>query len=174
MANDLVIAGDKVAILIRTINHGARALETFPAILRQILDDGSWRHFVIKGKEVRHDSFADFLMANPLDGIGAESVEQVENLVRDDQTLHQAVVNELKHQGKRTDLCSNRTEVEVKSRTGETRSYTLDRLQREAPELYAEVLHGNLKANAAAVQAGFRPRQFTVRVSTPQAIAATP
>jgi hypothetical protein len=39
----------------------------------------------------------------------------------------------------------------MKSPQGNSRSYTLDRLEREAPDLYAEVLQGNLKANAAAV-----------------------
>ena len=41
----------------------------------------------------------------------------------------------MKGQGKRNDLCSNPTEV----KTERGRSYTVSRLQREAPELFAQV-----------------------------------
>lgn len=74
------------------------------------------------------------------------------------------------HQGK-SDFGSNLTEVE--RITGETRDYTLDRLERDAPDLYDAVLRDELSANAAAIQAGFRPKSFTVRVTTPESIAAT-
>lgn len=57
-------------------------------------------------------------------------------------------------QGKRTDLDNNVTEVERV--TGNSKSYTLDRLHRERPDLYAEVKAGGMSANRAAIEAGFR------------------
>jgi hypothetical protein len=39
------------------------------------------------------------------------------------------------------------------------RSYTVSRLQREAPELFAKVAAGEISANAAAIKAGFRKRK---------------
>ena len=44
---------------------------------------------------------------------------------------------------------------------GTSKSYTLSRLKREAPELYERVCNRELSANAAAIEAGFR------RVQTP-------
>lgn len=56
---------------------------------------------------------------------------------------------------------------------GTGRDYSLRRLSREAPELHAKVLAGQLSAHAAAVQAGFTPPIFTVRATTAESIAAT-
>jgi hypothetical protein len=39
---------------------------------------------------------------------------------------------------------------------GTSRAYTLDRLHREAPELYQRVVDKELSANQAAIEAGFR------------------
>ena len=38
---------------------------------------------------------------------------------------------------------------------GTSKSYTLSRLKRELPELFQEVIDGNLSANAAAIKVGF-------------------
>jgi hypothetical protein len=46
--------------------------------------------------------------------------------------------------------------VTIKPERGNSRAYTLDRLQRERPELFAQVEAGTLSANAAAIQAGWR------------------
>lgn len=62
----------------------------------------------------------------------------------------------MKEQGKRNDLCSNPTEVKKADRG---KAYTLDRLQRESPELFEQVKAGELSANAAAIKAGFRKRK---------------
>ncbi len=47
------------------------------------------------------------------------------------------------------------------------------RLQRNAPELHAEVLAGRLTAHAAMVRAGFTAPRFTVHVTSPEAVAKT-
>lgn len=59
----------------------------------------------------------------------------------------------------------------TRSRGGTTREYTLPRLQREAPDLYAEVIAGRLSTHAAAVQAGIHPRRFTVVSDDPATVA---
>ena len=45
---------------------------------------------------------------------------------------------------------------------GTSPSYTLARLKRDAPELAKRVASGELSANAAAIQAGFRERSVNV------------
>ena len=44
------------------------------------------------------------------------------------------------------------------AKQGNSRAYTLDRLQRERPELFAQVEAGKLSANAAAIEAGWRKK----------------
>ena len=45
------------------------------------------------------------------------------------------------------------TKEEKQKATGNSRSYTLSRLQKQAPELFQAVCNGELSANAAAIQA---------------------
>jgi hypothetical protein len=46
----------------------------------------------------------------------------------------------------------------MRSKQGTSRAYTLDRLARERPDLFEQVRAGELSANAAAIEAGFRKR----------------
>ncbi len=54
--------------------------------------------------------------------------------------------------------------------TGE--SYTIRRLKRDRPDLAEAVLNGQLSANAAAIQAGFRRRKISVPVDSAEDLAA--
>ncbi|MGH3573737.1 MAG: hypothetical protein ACRDUW_18255 [Pseudonocardiaceae bacterium] len=71
----------------------------------------------------------------------------------------------------RTDLVSNPHKV-GRPATG-TKAQALRRLRKDAPELHAQVLAGNLTAHAAMIQAGYRHRTVTIRVDDPQSIART-
>jgi hypothetical protein len=55
---------------------------------------------------------------------------------------------------------------------GTRAAYTLARLDRDAPELAAKVRAGDLSANAAAIEAGFRIKTFTVPLDADRAAAA--
>jgi len=50
--------------------------------------------------------------------------------------------------------CNNVTPAEPV--TGNSRSYTLSRLSKARPDLFAKVKAGELSANAAAIEAGWR------------------
>lgn len=54
---------------------------------------------------------------------------------------------------------------------GTRRSYTLARLRRDHPRLAAQVEAGEISANAAAVEAGFRRKTITVDATDPQRAA---
>lgn len=56
---------------------------------------------------------------------------------------------------------------------GTSREYALRKLGRDAPELHARVLAGDISPHAAMVEAGFRPPSFTVRATAPDVVAAT-
>ena|GEM_PF-6442133 len=44
------------------------------------------------------------------------------------------------------------------SSQGTSRSYTLTRLSKDRPDLFEKVVEGDMSANAAAIEAGFRPK----------------
>lgn len=143
------------------LHKGEHGLSTVPGLLKRVLAEESWREFVTeRGEHVHHERFAEFVTAKPMKGIGT-SVDLVKRIVSDDPEAEKALRDALKDQGHRSDIRNNITEVETVTGTG--RAYALDRLSRDAPELHAEVLAGNLTAHRAMVQAGFRPATFTVR-----------
>ena len=46
--------------------------------------------------------------------------------------------------------------ITIKPERGTGKAYTVSRLKRESPELFAQVVAGELSANAAAIKAGWR------------------
>jgi len=127
-----------------------------------VLRDHAWKVRTIRtGRIETCDSFLEFLTAPPLHGLG-EDPARVEALLRDDAEaltrFREAITPP--HGGKRekgqTSKSDNRT---LAAKRGTTRAYTLDRLKRTDPALYAAVVAGELSANAAAVRAGFRQRK---------------
>jgi hypothetical protein len=56
---------------------------------------------------------------------------------------------------------------------GDSETYWLRRLKRDAPELAERVLDGELSANAAAIKAGLKPRKISVRIDDVSLLAGT-
>jgi hypothetical protein len=162
--------GSEVALLGDILARGGFALESVPHQIKDLLRSDAWRHFVTKlGKEVRHERFAEFVTAQPLAGLGA-TVEMLRRVLGDDMAaldlLDRALQNPVGHPEKDS--------IRTVSKTGgTTKDQALRKLRKDAPELHAEVLAGNLTAHAAMVQAGYRPKTFTVRADSPESVAAT-
>lgn len=77
-------------------------------------------------------------------------------------------------QGARTDLAEKKQTAEpakhfvdnineVERPTGTSQAAALRRLRKDKPKLHAKVIAGELSANAAMIQAGFRVKTITVR-----------
>jgi hypothetical protein len=62
--------------------------------------------------------------------------------------------------------------VNLKAIGGNSEPYTIRRLKRDRPELAEKVLNGELSANAAAIEAGFRKKTVTVTLE-PRSISRT-
>lgn len=146
--------------------RGGAALENVPGLLKRLLREEAWREFQPKiGPVVRHERFADFVTTPPLKGLGA-SVDLIRRIVADDtealDLLDQAMQNTPGVHLPRSDS-DVITISDQSGGRGTSKDYALRRLRKDAPELHAEVLAGNLSAHAAMVKAGFRPKTFTVR-----------
>lgn len=152
------------------LRDGEHGLSTVPSLLKQVLEEGSWREFVTRrGQRVTHDRFVEFVSTPPLSGLGA-TVELVRRVVADDPDASRMLTNALKgQQGRRTDI--NNNIIDVPAPQGTSRDRALRKLEACAPELLADVLAGRISPHAAMVQAGFRPKTFTVRADRPDSVA---
>lgn len=175
MTDKLKLNANLVDALGSALRSGDHGLKTVPGLLRRVLAEESWRDFVTqRGEHVHHDRFADFVVAQPLRGIGA-SVELVRRVVADDieavDLLDQALKDGARP-GARTDLVDNINEVAATPR-GTSKAYALRRLRKDAPELHADVLAGRLSAHRAMIQAGLRPNRFTIHASSADSVVKT-
>jgi hypothetical protein len=150
-------------VLVKTfwdaVDHGAPRLQSIPGLIKKILETGAWRRRLHNGRLYEHERFLDFLISKPFSGCGYDP-EQIEKLIEHDndtivlweKALHEKPGPKSFDNVKRTRGAS----------TGNSKAYTLSRLSREAPGLYEAVNRGELSANRAAIEAGFRkpPKPF--------------
>jgi hypothetical protein len=165
---------EKVQHLQQRWSEGALDLQAVERLLGEVIQSGAWQSFhTPNGVPVQPASFKDFITAEPFQGLGATE-KKIADLLGDDNTAVVKMRKLLKRQGDRTDLANNVSEVKGRNvEHGNRRDYTLDRLQRDAPELFDAVHRKELSPNAAAIKAGFRPKTFTVRADRPESIART-
>jgi hypothetical protein len=114
-------------------------------------------------------TFREFIESPPLRGLG-ESMEDIERLLADDadalvKLRRLTVAPKHLHQDRdadnnniiiSNDLFTPDEPAEKKSTQGTSRAYTLDRLERERPDLFELVVQEEMSANAAAIMAGWR------------------
>ncbi len=139
---------------ISALSHGETSLSTFPKLLRRIIAEEAWKARKVPGKGiVEMESLRELVTTAPISGWG-EDPAKIEAVIRDDAEVLAMWREAMKQQGKRNILDNVR-----EAPAGNSRSYTVSRLQREAPELFAQVAAGKISANAAAIKAGFRKRK---------------
>lgn len=140
------------------IRHGIGNLKYVPGLIKRIISEELWRsRRVENGDIVQLNSFRELITGKPLAGWG-ESPEKVEAIIRDDADALAMWREAMKGEAGRPEKSRNNvTELEP-AKTGNSRAYTLSRLAKESPELYDRVKAGELSANAAAIQAGWRKK----------------
>jgi len=149
--------GQLCDITMSAIHYGCSKLDSIPAYLRRIIENRAWECRQVKMRGVvQLANLRELITKEPMEGWG-ENPERIEGLIKHDPEVLVLWREAMKQKsGHRTDLVNNVNEV--KPSKGNSRSYTVTRLQREAPELFAQVVAGTLSANAAAIQAGFRKK----------------
>lgn len=168
------------AVLVQALGSGVRStsngLADVPVLLTRVLQEEAWRAFTTpRGQLVEHSRFIDFLTTPPTAGLGA-SVDLVRRIVADDQVardLFERALHDAQVPGERTELLDNGQDAEGKAPPGNRQEAVLRRLRKDAPELHARVMNGELSAHAAMVQAGFRAKTVTVPTARPETCART-
>jgi hypothetical protein len=140
-----------------------------PAAITVVLRKDCWRRRYDKRlkRVIEFDRFEDFVTTPPLEGLGA-SIDLLRKMCQDDIEACDLIDRvtagrwggDRKSEHAIKDANSNLDELEKP--TGTTRRYALRRLRKDRPDLHARVLGGELSANAAMVEAGFRRKPSTV------------
>ena len=149
--------GQLCDITMSAIYHGCTKLDSIPALIRRIIENRAWECRQVKMRGVvQLANLREMITRKPMEGWG-EDPNKIEALLKHDPEVLVLWREAMKQEsGARNDLVDNINEVKLSK--GTSRSYTVSRLQREAPELFAQVVAGTLSANAAAIQAGFRKK----------------
>ena len=147
---------------ISALSHGETSLSTFPKLLRRIINERAWESRRVPGKGVvTMQSLRELVTTAPITGWG-EDPAKIEAVIRDDAEVlamwEKAM--QLKPGPKAKPNPDNSVNnINRTASKGTSKAYTVSRLQREAPELFAKVAAGEISANAAAIKAGFRKRK---------------
>lgn len=85
---------DGNAVLINALSSSMRrtmnGMETVPGLVRQIIEEGSWRNFTSpRGEQVQHTTFESFVTAKPTRGLGYTIDELARLLADEPETLAQ-------------------------------------------------------------------------------------
>jgi len=148
--------GELCQSTIESLYEATGGLRQFPALLKKVIATRAWERRTVHGKVVELSSLRELITAKPVVGWG-EDPSKVEAVIRDDPEALSAFREAIKHQGERPNLRNNVTEVDVDVITGNSRAYSIARVQRECDsETVAAVMSGDLSPNAALVKAGVR------------------
>jgi hypothetical protein len=143
---------------ISALSHGETSLSTFPKLLRRIINERAWESRRLPGKGVvTMESLRELVTTAPITGWG-EDPKKIEAVIRDDAEVLAMWREAMKGKAGRPKKGCESQPIKTDKGSG-VRSYTVSRLQREAPELFAKVAAGEISANAAAIKAGFRKRK---------------
>ncbi|MEU9491990.1 hypothetical protein AB0D73_09590 [Streptomyces sp. NPDC048215] len=87
------------AILVNVLTSSLRStlngMETTPGLLRQVLEEGSWRTFTTpRGETVTHETFEEFVTTAPTKGLG-RTIEEIVQAVFDDESALDLLAAEL-------------------------------------------------------------------------------
>lgn len=171
--NPLRASWDTVQDCAAFLHRAETGLGQFPSALKRLLQTEAWREFELpSGEMVIYERFADFVAADLPRGLGADAAI-VRRMVAEDAealSLLDAAVQRPNHRPLSSDNSTTYDDSDPNMR-GTSKDYALRKLRTDAPELHERVLAGSLSAHAAMVEAGFRPRTFTVRADRPQSVA---
>lgn len=169
--DDQGLRDDLVSGLQRAVARGAHGFEDVPPALRIVLESESWKERPVRARgdeTVRFLYFEEFVAAPLPDGLGIQ-IETLKDLCRSDVELRNWIDEAVKRpDGKPPLTVYNIHSLPRPSGTSADRA--LRKLREDAGPLHARVLAGELSPHAAMVEAGFRPKTITVRLS-PEAFA---
>jgi hypothetical protein len=166
--NTRVVQQFRRAVDFCTLNH-------VPQTPREVLTTGAWRERFEMGRRIQFDSFVDFITAPTSKGGCGWEPDKVTELLRksgDDEAFRmwEAAIKAREIDAKdrknarpahvhiQRDVDNNNADVNVRP-TGNSAAAALRRLRKDRPDIHARVLAGELTAHAGMIEAGFRKKR---------------
>lgn len=176
MTDRLYEAGLIVSHLSRALVDGTRDLGVIPGLVRRIIKEELWREYsdLKSGRRFGpFNSFPEFVETPGSDGGLGLTRKQLEGLCTD-QGIRTLIAEAYKrpHGGDRRSSDFKPDIIRLEP-YGTSQSYILRRLHENRPDLYEKVISGEMKANAAAQEAGWRKKVQSVRMDDPDSAART-
>jgi hypothetical protein len=153
---------DDIERLQQMINHGGtEAFTLIPAALKKIILEKQWQGRVDKnGKPFAN--FEAFVTHRLWQGLET-TIDELLLYCRKQPKIKKLILAEMEpgreSRGSTKDERNNRTDNITPIRHGTSATYTMKRLKRDRPDLFSQVLEGELSANAAAIKAGWRKKK---------------
>jgi len=148
---------------VRAFMDGTGSLQQFPGLLRRVIDDRLWECRQVPGHGiVGLPNLRALVTSKPKLGWG-EDPAKIEAVIRDDAellALWREAMTPAKH--KRHAPGVDGDNITISHERGTSRAYTLSRLKRDRPDLFALVTAGTLSAHRAAITAGFRTEKTPI------------
>ena len=140
-------------------------IEKLIAVLRDLLKYEPWNSVPKDRPCKRADVYYEGVTGKPWRVLVALVREYDESLATEIQAhVHPGNPGRPSKADEVIDISDNVTNIPER---GNSEAYTLNRLRRAAPELFEQVKQGDISANAAAIQAGFRRPTKTIPIDTP-------
>lgn len=141
---------------IESLYEATGGMKQFPGLLKKIIETKAWLRRISSGKVVELTSLRELITAKPVRGWG-EDIKTVEAVIRNDHECLAMFREAMKEQGNRNNLCYNVTQVGGGKGTGNSRAYSIARVQSQCDaKTVAAVMAGKMSANGALVKAGLR------------------
>jgi len=170
--NELVRNGERISIAYHSLRKGEAGLDNLPLLLEQIGEDEMYKRFIHPetGEVLENKNFTEFVCSTPPKGLGS-SKDTVRRLCKSNERILWKVDTWMTGKPHRPPKEESVYNVNTYGRTtGNTASYALRKLSKDAPEIHERVINGELSPHAGMVEAGFRKRQITFTHSVDSAI----
>jgi hypothetical protein len=162
---------------IRCFNLVSGSLSDLPGLISKIIREKVWERRIHNGHLIELPNLRA-LITEPFPRGWSEQPDKIEAIIKSDieslALFREAMVE---GPGKRskdrdyiTDIVSNIPPVDH----GNSKAYTVSRLKRDRPDLFERVVAGELSANRAAIEAGFRKVPTTLEQIKSMWSKATP
>ena len=150
---------------IRCFNLVSGSLSDLPGLISKIIREKVWERRIHNGRLIELPNLRA-LITEPFPRGWSEQPDKIEAIIKADVeslALFREAMVEGPGQPKTTEAKSiNDNVINTLSSQGNSKAYTVSRLKRDRPDLFEKVVAGELSANKAAIEAGFRRKPTTI------------
>ena len=158
---------EKGQIAVTTVQCFTRAdgsLASFPGLLKRVIQEKVWERRIHNGHLIELPNLRALITEKPIRGWG-QNPDKIQAVIQDDAEalalFREAMVEGHGGDRKTINIKSDNVTLDPVER-GNSKSYTVSRLKRDRPDLFGKVVAGELSANKAAIEAGFRRKPTTI------------